>query len=81
MSSAFGCFPNRARPASPTTPLSIDTAANNKIEHAWDVIVRYYVLKHGREFSEAPVRKLSQSFNLDSIGGRSITSKQVCIDM
>ncbi|CAI2355581.1 unnamed protein product [Caenorhabditis sp. 36 PRJEB53466] len=36
-------------------------------------------MKTGRDTSDAPVRKLSQSFKLDHVGGRSITSKQVLL--
>jgi len=65
---ALGCFPTRSQ--------KIQTDQNI---HAWDVIVKYYDMKHGKEYSEAPVRKLSQSFNLDSIGGKAITSKQILL--
>ena len=54
-------------------------SANNKprpLGHIWDVVLYYYDLKNGKELGEAPVRKLSQSFRLDSVSGRSITSKQ-----
>lgn len=44
--------------------------------------------KHGKEFSESPARKLSQSFGLNSIGGRQLTIKhsllntiQTCINL
>lgn len=48
--------------------------------HAWDLLVQFYDMKHGREFNEAPARKLTQSFNLDNIGGKAISSKQVTLD-
>lgn len=61
---AFACFPLRAR-------------ENEKQLHAWDLFTKYYEIKHGKEFTDSPARKLSQSFNLDVIGGRAITIKQV----
>jgi hypothetical protein len=33
--------------------------------------------KHGKEFTDSPARTLSQSFNLNVVGGRAITLKQV----
>uniref|UniRef100_A0A914VCF6 RUN domain-containing protein n=2 Tax=Plectus sambesii TaxID=2011161 RepID=A0A914VCF6_9BILA len=73
---AFGCFPARQRrPPSP----GAGGVTQKAPEHAWDPFVRYFDMKHGREFSEAPVRKLSQSFNLNSIGGRSVTSRQLLL--
>lgn len=37
----------------------------------------YYDSKFGREYCDAPIRRLSQSYQLDMIAGRSVTSKQV----
>ncbi|VDP05064.1 unnamed protein product [Heligmosomoides polygyrus] len=59
-----GCFV-----ASKSTPL----------EHIWDVVLFFYDSKNGRELSEAPVRKLSQSFKLENVAGKTITSKQVLL--
>ena len=50
------------------------------LSHIWDVIIYFYGMKTGRDTTDAPVRKLSQSFKLDHVGGRSITSKQVRIN-
>jgi len=33
--------------------------------------------QHGKEYSSAPARKLSQSFSLEIVGGKAITPKQV----
>uniref|UniRef100_A0A0N4U9I6 RUN domain-containing protein n=1 Tax=Dracunculus medinensis TaxID=318479 RepID=A0A0N4U9I6_DRAME len=62
---SFGCLPSRK--------------VSQKLNHIWDVILFYYDSKWGRELSDAPVRQLSQSFQLDEIGGRSITSKQILL--
>jgi len=35
------------------------------------------VLQRGKEYNDAPARKLSQSFCLDIVGGKAITPKQV----
>ncbi|PAV70500.1 hypothetical protein WR25_19393 [Diploscapter pachys] len=69
----LGCFVGKGK----TNEIS-----NNKprpLGHIWDVVLYYYDLKNGKELGEAPVRKLSQSFRLDSISGRSITSKQILL--
>ena len=34
-------------------------------------------LQHGKEYNESPARKLSQSFDLEIVGGKAITTKQV----
>lgn len=49
------------------------------LNHIWDVIIYFYSMKTGRDTTDAPVRKLSQSFKLDHVGGRSITSKQILL--
>lgn len=49
------------------------------LEHIWDVVLFFYDSKNGRELSEAPVRKLSQSFKLENVAGKTITSKQVLL--
>lgn len=36
-------------------------------------------LQQGDQYNSTPARKLSQSFNLDIIGGSAITPKQVCL--
>lgn len=45
--------------------------------HAWEFILKYYELKNGERYNSTPARKLSQSFNLDMIGGAAISNKQV----
>lgn len=59
----FGCFPSRS-------------AQMTRMLHAWDLFLKFYEMKHGREYNESPARKLSQSFHLDMIGGKPITAKQ-----
>jgi hypothetical protein len=34
--------------------------------------------QHGKDYSDTPARKLSQSFSLEIVGGKAITAKQVC---
>jgi len=36
-----------------------------------------FSLKHGNEFVNSPARKLSQSFSLEVVGGKPITTTQV----
>ncbi|KAL0829427.1 hypothetical protein ABMA28_004199 [Loxostege sticticalis] len=59
----IGCFPVRRSSTSRTT-------------HVWELILRYYDLNDGDRFNSTPARKLSQSFNLDIVGGTAITNKQ-----
>ena len=51
--------------------------ASGKSMHAWELILKYYELKNGERYNSTPARKLSQSFNLDIIGGTAISNKQV----
>ncbi|XP_049953896.1 RUN domain-containing protein 1 [Schistocerca serialis cubense] len=44
--------------------------------HAWELILKYYELKNGEKYNSTPARKLSQSFNLDIVGGNAISNKQ-----
>lgn len=44
--------------------------------HAWEFILKYYELKNGERYNSTPARKLSQSFNLDMVGGTAISNKQ-----
>lgn len=67
--SSVACFSHRSK---------IDESNDPNI-HAWDVIFKYYEIKHGKEFSNDPLRRLSQSFGLENIGGRSVTSKQLLL--
>ncbi|XP_050408880.1 RUN domain-containing protein 1 [Patella vulgata] len=62
----FGCFPSRS-------------AAVTRSLHAWDLLLKYYEMKHGREYNDSPARKLSQSFHLDIVGGKPITAKQTLL--
>ncbi|CAJ0595724.1 unnamed protein product [Cylicocyclus nassatus] len=49
------------------------------LQHIWDVVLFFYGSKSGRELEDAPVRKLSQSFKLENVAGKSITSKQILL--
>ncbi|XP_041981210.1 RUN domain-containing protein 1 [Aricia agestis] len=59
----IGCFPVRKSSISRST-------------HIWELILRYYDLNDGDRFNSTPARKLSQSFNLEIVGGTAITNKQ-----
>ncbi|CAH0400158.1 unnamed protein product [Chilo suppressalis] len=59
----IGCFPVRRSTASHAT-------------HIWELILRYYDMNDGDRFNSTPARKLSQSFNLDIVGGTAITNRQ-----
>ncbi|XP_022121432.2 RUN domain-containing protein 1 [Pieris rapae] len=59
----IGCFPVRR-------------SSTSQNIHIWEVILRYYDLNDGDRFNSTPARKLSQSFNLDIVGGPAITNKQ-----
>ncbi|XP_013172766.1 PREDICTED: RUN domain-containing protein 1 [Papilio xuthus] len=59
----IGCFPVRR-------------SSMSRNIHIWELILRYYELNDGDRFNSTPARKLSQSFNLDIVGGTAITNKQ-----
>lgn len=42
-------------------------------------VVVVVLLQHGVEYNESPARKLSQSFHLEIVGGKPITSKQTLL--
>ena len=68
----MGCLSSRSRPPEATEP-----SQTRSQQHIWDILVAYFDMKHGREYSDAPQRKLSQSFGLDSVAGsKSVTSRQ-----
>ncbi|VDN01217.1 unnamed protein product [Thelazia callipaeda] len=67
----FGCYPKRLQVAR--------SSSVRRLEHVWDVVMYYYDLKFGREYCDAPIRRLSQSYQLDAVAGRSITSKQLLL--
>ncbi|ESO97682.1 hypothetical protein LOTGIDRAFT_104100, partial [Lottia gigantea] len=62
----FGCFPSRS-------------ATITRALHGWDLLLKFYEMKHGREYNDSPARKLSQSFHLDIVGGKPITAKQTLL--
>lgn len=60
----FGCFVVRSK--------------NNQSQlHAWDLFIKYFEMKHGKEYIQSATNKLSQSFALQVVSGKSITIKQV----
>lgn len=59
----IGCFPIRR-------------SSMSQLVHIWELILRYYELNDGDRFNSTPARKLSQSFNLEIVGGTAITNKQ-----
>ena len=62
----IGCFPVRGPSASRLHSM-----------HAWELILRYYEMKNGESYNSTPARKLSQSFNLELVGGVAVSNKQV----
>ncbi|CAL8095160.1 unnamed protein product [Calicophoron daubneyi] len=44
--------------------------------HAWHILLKFYYTKNGQMYNESPARKLSESFDLDSYGGKAITLRQ-----
>ncbi|EEC00804.1 conserved hypothetical protein, partial [Ixodes scapularis] len=59
--------------------LSLRSANAPSLLHAWDLVLRYYEIKNGDQFNASPARKLSESFNLDVIGGTSETPKHALL--
>jgi hypothetical protein len=50
-----------------------------KLLHAWDLVLGYYNLKRGPSYNATPQRRLSESFGLDIVGGKAVTSKQTLL--
>lgn len=48
-----------------------------KIEHIWDVIQLFFELSRALEMRDAIIGSLSDAFKLESIDGKTATSKQV----
>lgn len=59
----FGCFVVRSK------------EVQNKL-HIWELLMKYFEIKHGKEYTQSATNKLSQSFNLNVISGKPITIKQ-----
>uniref|UniRef100_A0A914CY44 RUN domain-containing protein n=1 Tax=Acrobeloides nanus TaxID=290746 RepID=A0A914CY44_9BILA len=68
----FGCFSHRRNNGH--TPVN-----GRPLEHIWDVITYFYECRKAIELSDASIGTLSQSFKLDSIDGKSVTSKQLLL--
>lgn len=63
----FGCFVVRSK----------ETQSQM---HIWDLVMKYYDMKHGKEFTQSATNKLSQSFNLNVVNGKAITIKQALLN-
>lgn len=48
----------------------------SNVMHAWELLLKFYDMKNGDQFNSTPARKLSQSFNLDIVGGTAVSAKQ-----
>lgn len=59
----FGCFVVRSK------------EVHSKL-HAWELLMKYFEIKHGKEYTQSATNKLSQSFNLNVVSGKPITIKQ-----
>lgn len=59
----MGCFAKRS-------------GYGNDEMHGWDLVMAYYTIKNGEHYNATPARKLSQSFNLDIVGGNVVSNKQ-----
>uniref|UniRef100_A0A0N5AD65 RUN domain-containing protein n=1 Tax=Syphacia muris TaxID=451379 RepID=A0A0N5AD65_9BILA len=68
----FGCFSARSK-------MRRFSRSPRPLNHVWDVILYYYDTKNEYELGDIPVRKLSQSFQLESVAGHTVTSKQVLL--
>jgi hypothetical protein len=64
----FGCFVVRSS--------GNNSNNNKKTVHAWDLLEKYFEIKHGSQYAQTASSKLSQSFNLNIIGGKPISIKQ-----
>ncbi|KAL3842229.1 hypothetical protein ACJMK2_020268 [Sinanodonta woodiana] len=73
------CEPSQSTSLVPFGCLSSKSAAVIRDMHAWDLMERFYEMKHGREYNESPARKLAQSYHLEIIGGKAITAKQTLL--
>lgn len=59
----FGCFVVRSK------------ESPNQM-HVWELFLKYFDIKHGKEYTQSAANKLSQSFNLNIVSGKPITIKQ-----
>uniref|UniRef100_A0A0R3S7C6 RUN domain-containing protein n=1 Tax=Elaeophora elaphi TaxID=1147741 RepID=A0A0R3S7C6_9BILA len=55
---SLGCYPGSSSANGKFLHLA------RKLEHVWDVVMYYYDSKFGREYCDAPIRRLSQSYHL-----------------
>ncbi|KAH7721596.1 RUN domain-containing protein 1 [Aphelenchoides avenae] len=75
----IGCFPDRGARGSRPVPKDSTDISGRPLTHVWDVIMLYYDVKNAQETSSAAVGKLSTTFGLDSVSGKSATSQQVLL--
>ncbi|XP_014245245.1 RUN domain-containing protein 1 [Cimex lectularius] len=59
-----------------TMCFKVKTTSGSCDMHAWELVLKFYDMKNGEKFNSTPARKLSQSFNLDIVGGCAISAKQ-----
>ena len=68
----WGCFSTRSAQVA-------HHMASGKPMTAWDLLAKFYELKNGSVYRACPARRLSQSFNLNIVGGVAITPKQILL--
>uniref|UniRef100_A0A183BJD4 RUN domain-containing protein n=1 Tax=Globodera pallida TaxID=36090 RepID=A0A183BJD4_GLOPA len=78
--SAIGCFPDRSRQVN-SRHLRPDLSKFDakKLEHIWDVISLFVETSRALEMRDAVVGQLSDAFKLDSVDGKTATSKQILL--
>ncbi|KAL3101283.1 hypothetical protein niasHT_028039 [Heterodera trifolii] len=78
--SAIGCFPDQSRRVN-SRHLRPDMGKFDmrKLEHIWDVISLFVETSRALEMRDAVVGQLSDAFMLDSVAGKTATSKQILL--
>lgn len=88
--SLLGCFSVRRRPLVPRPGGSAASAAAAAAsggasasassaeiaDQVWSLFAEWYRMKGGREYTDSPARKLSESFSLSMVGSRAVTVKE-----
>uniref|UniRef100_A0A914QFL5 RUN domain-containing protein n=1 Tax=Panagrolaimus davidi TaxID=227884 RepID=A0A914QFL5_9BILA len=73
----FGCFPDRtAKAAKAAAAQSGSHSSGFPLSHVWDVVLYFYEDRKHKELNDGSVGKLSQTFKLDNVSGKQITSKE-----
>uniref|UniRef100_A0A914Z9R9 RUN domain-containing protein n=1 Tax=Panagrolaimus superbus TaxID=310955 RepID=A0A914Z9R9_9BILA len=73
----FGCFPDRTAKTKTTSSQSSHSSGFQQLNHVWDVVIYFYEDRKQKELSDGSVGKLTQTFKLDNVSGKQITSKEV----